>query len=110
MTKSEPNRATTMKAIVQDEYGSADVLQYREIFRPTPADEQLLVHVRPLRRSGPGTGTRCRGDPYVLRLMARSLRKPRNPVRGLDMAGEVVAVGGERLALQGGRRSVRRVR
>ncbi len=81
-----------MKAIVQDEYGSAEVLRFTDIVRPTPADDELLVRVGAA-SVGAWDWHDMRGDPFVMRLFARSLRKPKNPVLGLDMAGEVVAVG-----------------
>ena len=43
---TEPSRTTTMKAVVQHEYGSADVLQFEDIARPTACSDELLVHVR----------------------------------------------------------------
>ena len=92
MTGTVPSQTTTMKAIVQDEYGPAETLQFKDVPRPTPGDEELLVEVRAA-SVGAWDWHDMRGDPYVMRLIGRSLRKPRNPVLGLDMAGEVVAVG-----------------
>ncbi|MGI9595049.1 MAG: NAD(P)-dependent alcohol dehydrogenase [Acidimicrobiales bacterium] len=86
-----PERAT-MKAIVQHEYGEAETLHLEEIARPIPADDELLVRVRAA-SVGAWDWHDLRGDPYVMRLTNRSIRKPRKKVRGLDMAGEVVAVG-----------------
>jgi len=87
-----PGQATTMKAIVRDVYGSADVLQLKDIPRPDPADDELLVRVRAA-SVGAWDWHDLRGDPYVMRLIGRSLRRPSKPVLGLDMAGQVVAVG-----------------
>lgn len=84
--------ATTMRAVVRDEYGSADVLRIGEVARPTPGDGELLVRVRAA-SVGAWDWHDMTGEPYIMRLVARSLRKPKNPVLGLDMAGEVVAVG-----------------
>lgn len=89
---TSPNMTDSMKAIVQDEYGSAEVLQLRDIAVPTPADDELLIRVRAA-SVGAWDWHDMRGEPYVMRLIGRSLRKPRKPVMGLDMAGEVVAVG-----------------
>lgn len=82
---------STMQAVVQDTYGSADVLRLARIARPmVAADEVLLrVHAAGVDR---GTWHFMTGRPYVFRL-AIGIRKPRNPVLGLDMAGTVVAVG-----------------
>jgi NADPH:quinone reductase-like Zn-dependent oxidoreductase len=90
------NQSTTqMRAIVHDTYGSAEVLRLASIPRPGAAnladDEVLLrVHAAGLDR---GTWHLMTGLPYLGRL-AFGLRRPRNPVPGLDVAGTVVAVGG----------------
>jgi NADPH:quinone reductase-like Zn-dependent oxidoreductase len=83
-----------MQAIVRHEYGSADVLRVEEIDRPTiSADEVLIrVHTAGMDR---GTWHLMAGMPYLFRLMGPGLRKPKNPVLGLDVAGTVVAVGSD---------------
>jgi NADPH:quinone reductase-like Zn-dependent oxidoreductase len=83
-----------MQAIVHDQYGSADVLRFGEIDRPTiGADEVLIrVHAAGLDR---GTWHFMAGMPYLFRLMGPGLRTPRNPVLGLDVAGTIVAVGAD---------------
>jgi NADPH:quinone reductase-like Zn-dependent oxidoreductase len=82
---------TTMKAIVQREYGTADVLSVAEIERPAIAADEVLVkvHAAGLDR---GTWHLMTGMPYAARLVA-GLRAPKNPVPGRDVAGVVVAVG-----------------
>lgn len=81
----------TMKAIVQDEYGSAEVLHIAEIERPAIKDDEVLVrvHAAGLDR---GTWHLMAGLPYVIRL-GFGFRGPKNPVPGLDVAGTVVSVG-----------------
>ena len=83
-----------MQAIVQTEYGSADVLRVAEIERPEiGADEVLVrVHAAGLDR---GTWHLMTGQPYLMRLMGFGLRAPKNRVPGLDVAGTVVAVGAD---------------
>lgn len=81
-----------MKAVVQTAYGSADVLQVREIERPVPAADEVLVQVRAA-SVHPDVWHVLTGLPYVLRLLGAGLRRPRNPVPGTDLAGVVVAVG-----------------
>ena len=98
-----PSQTTTMKAVVQPEYGSADVLQIKDVARPTPADDQLLVQVRAA-SVGAWDWHDMRGDPYVMRLVGKSFRKPKKPILGLDMAGEVVAVGADVSRFQPGDR------
>jgi NADPH:quinone reductase-like Zn-dependent oxidoreductase len=83
--------AGTMRAIVQDGYGSADVLRLARIAPPEIAGGEVLVrvHAAGLDR---GTWHVMTGRPYLLRLVA-GVRAPRQPVAGLDVAGTVVAVG-----------------
>jgi len=80
-----------MRAIVQDGYGSADVLRLAQVALPQIADTEVLVrvHAAGLDR---GTWHLMTGRPYLLRL-AFGLRRPKNPVPGRDVAGTVVAVG-----------------
>ena len=82
---------STMRAIVQDRYGSADVLRLARIARPEVADNEVLLraHAAGLDR---GAWHLMTGRPYLVRL-AVGVRRPRNPVLGLDVAGTVVAVG-----------------
>jgi NADPH:quinone reductase-like Zn-dependent oxidoreductase len=81
----------TMRAIVQDTYGSADVLRLARIPRPEAADNEVLlrVHTAGLDR---GAWHLMTGRPYLLRL-AFGIRRPRNPVLGHEVAGTVVAIG-----------------
>ena len=81
-----------MRAIVRDRYGSADVLRIDDIDQPViGATEVLLrVHAAGLDR---GTWHVMAGLPYLFRLMGPGLRKPKNPVLGLDVAGTVTAAG-----------------
>jgi NADPH:quinone reductase-like Zn-dependent oxidoreductase len=83
-----------MKAIVQDEYGTADALELREIAEPEIADDEVLVRVH---AAGVDRGVwhLMTGLPYFLRFIIPELgrRGPKNPVRGSDVAGVVAAVG-----------------
>ena len=83
---------TTMKAIVQDRYGSPDVLELREIAKPSPADGEVLIQVRAA-GVDPGVWHLMTGLPYLVRAMGFGLRAPKVPVRGRDVAGSVEAVG-----------------
>jgi NADPH:quinone reductase-like Zn-dependent oxidoreductase len=82
-----------MRAIVQKEYGTADVLRLAEIERPSIGADEVLVKVRAAGLDR-GTWHLMAGMPYAARL-AVGLRAPKNPVPGLDVAGVVVAVGSE---------------
>jgi len=81
-----------MKAIVQDTYGSTDVLKMRDIEVPVAGDNDVIVRVR---AAGVEIGVWhvMAGKPYLLRIMGFGLRKPKVPVRGRDVAGVVEAVG-----------------
>jgi len=80
-----------MKAIVQDAYGSADVLELREIARPTIGTDDVLVQVRAA-GVDPGVWHLMSGEPYLVRTIG-GLRKPKVPARGRDLAGVVAAAG-----------------
>ena len=81
-----------MKAIVQDKYGSTDVLELKEIDKPVVKDDEVLVRVHAA-SVHPDVWHAMRGMPYVLRIMGSGLFKPKNPVPGTDMAGHVESVG-----------------
>jgi NADPH:quinone reductase-like Zn-dependent oxidoreductase len=80
-----------MKAMVQDTYGSAEVLELRDIDKPEIGDDQVLVRVRAA-GVNPADWAIMSGLPYIARPVY-GLRKPKNPVRGTDVAGQVEAVG-----------------
>lgn len=80
-----------MKAIVQDRYGSPDVLELQDIDKPVVGDNGVLVRVHAA-AVHPGDLIVMTGVPYVARL-AFGLRKPKNRVPGRDVAGHVEAVG-----------------
>ena len=84
--------ADRMRAIAQDSYGEADVLHLADLSRPDIADTEVLVrvHAAGLDR---GTWHLMAGKPYLLRILGFGLRRPKNPVVGIDVAGTIVAVG-----------------
>ena len=82
-----------MQAIVQEKYGSAEVLELKEIERPTIGDHDVLVRVRAA-GVNPADWALMNGFPYIARpAPLYGLLKPRNPVRGTDVAGQVEAIG-----------------
>jgi NADPH:quinone reductase-like Zn-dependent oxidoreductase len=89
--RSAPTVASTMQAIMQDRYGSADQLRLDLTARPVIADTEVLVRVKAAGLDR-GTWHLMTGRPYLLRLVM-GLRGPRNRVPGLDVAGTVVEVG-----------------
>jgi NADPH:quinone reductase-like Zn-dependent oxidoreductase len=81
-----------MKAVVYTNYGSPDVLEIREIKKPAPNDDQVLVKVRAA-AINPLDWHFMEGKPYIMRAMIGGMRKPKSPQLGVDLAGEVEAVG-----------------
>ena len=92
MTHTDVPTATTMRAIVQDTYGSAEVLRLDRVPRPSIADDEVLVQVRAAGLDR-GTWHMMTGQPYLLRVIGFGVRAPKNRVPGLDVAGTVVGVG-----------------
>jgi len=95
-TKYQGGRATesegnTAKAIVQTRYGSPDVFELREIEKPVVDDDGVLVRVRAASVNALDWHL-MRGIPLVIRL-GTGLRRPKNPIPGVDVAGDVEAVG-----------------
>jgi NADPH:quinone reductase-like Zn-dependent oxidoreductase len=80
-----------MKAIVYAEYGSPDVLYLKDVEKPTPQDNEVLIKVHAA-AANPLDWHLMRGAPFVARL-ENGLRKPKNTTLGADIAGVVEAVG-----------------
>jgi NADPH:quinone reductase-like Zn-dependent oxidoreductase len=81
-----------IKAIVQDRYGSPDVLRLKDIDKPVQEDNEVLVRVRAA-AINIGNWHVLRGIPYAMR-PAVGLFKPKHEIPGVDLAGQVEAVGG----------------
>jgi NADPH:quinone reductase-like Zn-dependent oxidoreductase len=90
-----------MKAIVQDTYGTADVLELRDVERPSIGDEDVLIAVRAA-GVDPGVWHLMTGRPILVRAMGFGLTKPKVAVRGRDVAGVVEAVGAKVTRFQPG--------
>jgi NADPH:quinone reductase-like Zn-dependent oxidoreductase len=80
-----------MKAIVQDRYGSPDVLELRDIDPPIVKDDEVLVRIRAA-SVNPFDWYQVTGTPYIMR-MDGGLRRPKQTTPGVDLAGQVKAVG-----------------
>ena len=80
-----------MKAIVYTEYGSPDVLELKEVVKPTPKDDEVLVKVYAVSANAADLHL-LRADPFLIRLSS-GLLKPKNEILGSDIAGRVEAVG-----------------
>ncbi len=80
-----------MKAIVYTEYGSPDVLELKEVVKPTPKNDEVLVKVYAVSANAADLHL-LRADPFLVRLSSGFL-KPRHTILGSDIAGRVEAVG-----------------
>jgi NADPH:quinone reductase-like Zn-dependent oxidoreductase len=89
-----------MQAIVQDRYGSEDVLEYKDIDKPLFGDGEVLVRVQAA-SIHVGDTVVMRGIPRLLRLTT-GLRRPKQRVPGTDVAGTVEAVGANATRLRPG--------
>lgn len=80
-----------MKAIVQNSYGSPDVLELREIDRPVVTDDSMLIRVHATSINA-GDYFSIKGSPWLVRLSV-GFPKPKNYILGWDVAGRIEAVG-----------------
>ena len=89
-----------MKAIVYDRYGPPEVLQLKEVEKPTPKDNEVLikiyattVHVGDTRMRVPSLGFPSRSTQWLLGRIYLGIFKPRRKILGMELAGEIEAVG-----------------
>lgn len=80
-----------MQAIVYTRYGSPDVLELKEMEKPTPADNEVLINIHAASVNAADWHL-IRGEPFLMRFMF-GLRKPKYQIPGIDVAGVVEAVG-----------------
>jgi NADPH:quinone reductase-like Zn-dependent oxidoreductase len=81
-----------MKAIVQHKYGSPDALQLKEVEKPTPKDDEVLIKIHAASVNAYDWHF-LTADIFLIRLMGGGLLKPKNTRPGADIAGRVEAVG-----------------
>ena len=93
-SQSSRPRSDVMRAILQDAYGSTEVLRFAEVDRPEIAAHEVLISVAAAGMDR-GTWHSMAGKPYLMRIMGFGFRGPKNRVPGLDVAGTVVTVGSE---------------
>jgi NADPH:quinone reductase-like Zn-dependent oxidoreductase len=82
-----------MKAIVYYKYGSPDVLQLKDVEKPTPKDDEVLIKIQAASVNAYDWHF-LTADIFLIRLMGGGLLKPKNTRLGADMSGRVEAVGG----------------
>ena len=83
-----------MRAVVQDRYGPPEVLRIEDVAKPVPAADEVLVRVRAAGVTR-GDAHQRAGDPFISRLVSRTVLRPRRRILGHEFAGEVEAVGTE---------------
>lgn len=81
-----------MKAIVYESYGSPDELQIRDIAKPAPKENELLIRIKASSINSRDWRL-LRANPFFVRLMGQGLLRPKNPILGADVAATVVATG-----------------
>jgi len=81
-----------MKAVVYEAYGPPEVLKIKELAKPSPKDDEVLIKVHAASVNY-GDWAFLRGKPFLVRLMGAGLFKPENTILGADIAGQVEAVG-----------------
>lgn len=85
-----------MKAIVCTKYGSPDVLELKEVEKPTPKANEILVKVHATTVTSGDCRVRSFNSPLLYWLPMRlflGLTKPRNPILGVELAGEIESIG-----------------
>jgi NADPH:quinone reductase-like Zn-dependent oxidoreductase len=85
-----------MKAIVCTKYGTADVLELKEVEKPIPKDNEILVKVHATTVASGDIRVRSFNSPLLLWLPMRiflGLRKPRKSILGVELAGEIAEIG-----------------
>ena len=81
-----------MKAIICPRYGSPDVLQLREVEKPVPQEDEVLIQIHAASLNSRDLRM-LRANPFFMRLMPGGLFRPKNKILGADLAGRVESIG-----------------
>jgi len=81
-----------MKAIICPRYGSPDVLQLREVEKPSPQQDEVLIQINAASLNSRDLRM-LRANPFFMRLMPGGLFRPKNKILGADLAGRVETIG-----------------
>jgi NADPH:quinone reductase-like Zn-dependent oxidoreductase len=81
-----------MKAIICPKYGSPDVLQFREVMKPVPQEDEVLIQIHAASLNSRDLRM-LQANPFFMRLMPGGLFRPKNKILGADLAGRVEAIG-----------------
>ncbi|MBT3190947.1 MAG: NAD(P)-dependent alcohol dehydrogenase [Verrucomicrobia bacterium] len=81
-----------MKAMVYEKYGPPDVFQFKEVEKPIPKDNEVLVRVHAASLNA-GDWHMMRGEPFLMRILGGGLLKPKHKILGDEVAGRIEAVG-----------------
>ena len=81
-----------MKAIICSRYGSPDVLQLREVEKPTPQEDEVMIKIHAASLNSRDLRM-LRANPFFMRLKPGGLFRPKNKILGADIAGRVEATG-----------------
>jgi len=90
------SRGKSMKAIVYEKYGPPDVLQVKEVEKPSPLDNEVLIRNHATTATLYDCWNRSATAPPGFGLLSRiasGIRRPKQPILGIDVAGEIEAVG-----------------
>lgn len=81
-----------MRAVAYTNYGSPDVLELKEVQKPTPKDSEVLIKVLAA-ATNVADWRLMRASPFLVRLMGGGILKPKHEILGTDVAGTVEAIG-----------------